>query len=464
MKNKRLFNILSILIMLGLVLIALYNAILHNPQIGYDADDYAAYIESLSQGDLPVKGDNDEFFTPPLPFVIPAVIKTLLRAPIHPILKVAQFINILIAFASVWVAVRISDEITNSSPTSRILTILFMASLPVYYKTHAFVRAEPYLVLFILLYIHRLIQLEKDDVNIRLISIQSGILFGLIVLSRQWGILILPAVAIYAIILILKRPERRSELIRAFAVSGLIAFVLSGWFYLSLLNRYGSLTAFNRDPVERLSLRNKPASFYVGTGNGLLFTDPVRDSFDNQLLPILYSETWGDYWAYFVVYGVDTRSAKPVQGGLLALALGKPEADTWLKTNRFEIAPYLGRVNLFSTIPTSVSVVSFVLVLWALLRGRLFGEDLRASSQKLVLFISIILTTLLGYLWFLVQYPSTDGDTIKATYILQIFPFLALLIGFVGDKLGQKRPRVVAAVIAALILVWFHNLPAMLTN
>jgi hypothetical protein len=447
-----------------MVVIALCNASLHNPHIGYDADDYAGYIESLSQGHLPSRGVNDEFFTPPLPFVIPAIIKTLTKAPIDTILKVAQFINVLIALGSAWVAVQISDELSDGSAVSRTLTLLFMAGLPVYYKTHAMVRAEPYLVLFILLYIHRLIQLNKEGANVLTLSIQSGIRFGLVILSRQWGILIVPAVAIYALVLILRRPDRWSELMRGFVISGLIAFALSSWFYLSLLNRYGSLTAFNRDPVERFSLRNKPASFYIGTGKGLLFSDPVRDGFDNQLLPILYSETWGDYWAYFVVSGMDARSSEPIQGGLLNLALKKEGAQTWLQTNRFQISHYLGRVNLVSLIPTAVSVVSFLLAFWALLRGRLFGQDLLTNTAPLLLFISIILTTLLGYLWFLVQYPSTDGDTIKATYVLQIFPFLALLIGYVGDKFMQKSPRAVVAMIAILIIVWIHNIPAMLTN
>lgn len=464
MKHNKLFNTLSGLILIGLVVIALYNAFLHNPQIGYDADDYAAYIESLSQGHLPNRGDNDEFFTPPLPFVIPALIKTLTKAPIDIILKVAQLINVLIALGSAWVAMRISDELTGGSAVSRTLTLLFLASLPIYYKTHALVRAEPYLMLLILLYTHRLIQLNKEGVNIQSVSIQSGVFLGLVILSRQWGILILPAVAIYALLLILRRPDRRSELIRGFALSGLIAFALSGWFYLSLLHRYGSLTAFNRDPVERFSLRNKPASFYIGTGNGLLFSDPVRDGFDNQLLPILYSETWGDYWVYFVVYGVDTRSSQPIQGGLFALALEKEGAQTWLQTNRFQIGPYLGRVNLVSLIPTAVCVVSFLIASWALLRGKLFGQDLLTNTPPLLLFISIILTTLLGYLWFLIQYPSTDGDTIKATYILQIFPFLALLIGSVGDKFMRIWPRAIAIIILLLIIVWIHNIPAMLTN
>ena len=46
---------------------------------------------------------------------------------------------------------------------------------------------------------------------------------------------------------------------------------------------------------------NPAPSFYLGSGNGNLFSDPIRGAFPNQLLPILYSETWGDYWGYFVV-------------------------------------------------------------------------------------------------------------------------------------------------------------------
>ena len=69
----------------------------------------------------------------------------------------------------------------------------------------------------------------------------------------------------------------------------------------------------------------------------------------------------------------------------------------------------------------------------------------------------------LGYLWFVLSYPdSGDGDTIKATYMMLAYPFIALQ----GAALLQKirNPRILALLGILLALVVAYNLPAMLTH
>src|SRR5579862_8457607 len=60
--------------------------------------------------------------------------------------------------------------------------------------------------------------------------------------------------------------------------------------------------AFNRGGARGLSLGNETGRFYFGLGDGRLFTEPLRPNFPNELIPIFYSETWGDYWEFFLVY------------------------------------------------------------------------------------------------------------------------------------------------------------------
>ena len=461
--NVNKLDTFSKIIIIGIVLIALANAYLHDPNVGYDADDYAAYILSIAQGDLPERGINDEFFTPPLPFVLPALIERIFHPTHSTLLKVAQFLNVLVALGSILTIARISNRLTNGNDTSRNLSLLFILILPVFYKTHAFVRAEPYLVLFILLYVEQLIRVADEAVDLGSFAITSGSLFGAVMLSRQWGVLIVPGILLYALLLFIQQAGRRRKLAGAFMLSGIIAFLLSSWFYLSLFSRYGSMTAFNRQSEGEFSLRNKPASFYIGTGSGYLFTDPVRDSFDRQLLPILYSETWGDYWEYFLVYGKDIQTGDPVQGGLLHLALQKDDWNSSIRSNRYAINQYLGRVNLVALLPTAIAVASFTWGLAVLLRTGLAGQKEPAELQ-ITLLGAMILSTLIGYLWFIIQYPTTDGDTIKATYILQIFPFIALLIGLFGKRLTSKWEWSYWIIAGVFLLTLVHNAGALITR
>ena len=46
-----------------------------------------------------------------------------------------------------------------------------------------------------------------------------------------------------------------------------------------------------------------------------------------------------------------------------------------------------------------------------------------------------------GFAWWLLMYRSTEGSTIKATYMVQVFPFLALLGGQAAQALVQRNRR-----------------------
>lgn len=454
---------LSKLILIVILVLCFVNALLHNPYVGYDAGDVVAYIESLAQARLPEVEDSDEFFAPPLPFVIPALFNGVFNLSLFLTLKLAQVINVFLALGSALVVVRISDRTLRANHPYQNLTLITLLTLPVWYKSHAHIRAEPYVVFFILLYIEQLIDLWKNRVSPHRFSLFSGGLFGAALLSRQWAILILPAVFLFAAFLLKTQNERRIQLLKAFTLSGIIAFLVSGWFYISLLVRFGSLTAFNREPTDHFSLKSKAQSFYIGLGNGLLFSDPVRDSFDNQLIPIFYSETWGDYWQYYLVNGRDMRTEDPIQGDRLYKALQEDPLPTWINTNRDEIAPYLGRVNLISLLPTTFALICFG---WGLLISIkcISNPTHYPDLLHIPLFTTIILSTLIGYLWFLIQYPSPDGDTIKASYVLQIFPFMALLIGSVGARLSESKSRIYPFIISLFVFTFIHNLGSLFSR
>ena len=56
--------------------LVLFNAVLHDPTIQYDGEDHLAYISALAQLRLPTPQDSREFFSPPLPYFLPAVAST----------------------------------------------------------------------------------------------------------------------------------------------------------------------------------------------------------------------------------------------------------------------------------------------------------------------------------------------------------------------------------------------------
>jgi hypothetical protein len=135
-----------------------------------------------------------------------------------------------------------------------------------------------------------------------------------------------------------------------------------------------------------------------------------------------------------------------------------------LETNRHKINAYLARINGLSLFPTALYVTGLlfgVTHLWRLIRNRKNTDNTVAFSLCTLL----IGASLLGYLWFVIRYPRPGkGDTIKATYMLQIFPFVFILVGGVLDGVRRHSKLAYTATLALLALVFAHNLPVVITR
>jgi len=450
-----------LLLLNGLVLI---NALLHDPRVGYDAGNHLRYLAALASGRLVTPEDSGEFFSPPLPYVFPALVMGATHLDLYWAAKLGQLLNVLLSIATSLYVLRICHLINPEGRSLKLGALGFLAILPVYYKTFSYVRGEPYVTVFATAAAYYAIRALLQRTSGLRDVVPLGIALGCAALSRQWGILLVPGLVVVWALAAIKETSRRHELTKALAITLSVSFVISAWFYLSLDHRYDSMTAFNRKGKPSFALSNQGRSFYVGLGLPQLFTDPIRSAFPNQLLPIFYSEMWGDYWGYFVVFGRDNRSNEWLVGPQIDDALAEPSSSHWLITNRRDIAAYLGRVNAVSTLPTLLAVAAVLSAGVAVGRFLRTHRPDRESSAQCLLFV-LLCTSYAGYLWFLIMYPSPGkGDTIKATYMLHTFPFVAVLVGCLFDRLGRIAPRLQIAAAAVLVVTFLHNLPAMLTR
>jgi len=445
----------------GLVLI---NACLHDPSVGYDADLHLAYIQALSQLRLVVPGDSREFFSPPLPYVLPALLISLTGVKVFWAAKFAQFLNVCLSGGLTFYLIKTCRIISERSSLA-FGSLVFLGILPVYYKTFAFVRGEPYVAFFavVIMYYTLLIVTGRHSTTLSVTIL--GLAMGLCALSRQWGILILPAVFLFMAFKCIRYPQWRKPMIGSLCLCVFLISLTSGWFYASLKFRYGSAHTFNRSSAAYFSFDNQPTEFYAGLNHKLLFTNPVRPHFPNQFLPVFYSETWGDYWGYFTLYGIDTRVRTFVNGYDLNQVLSTGTRPYWLETNYDTIGAYLGRVNLVSIFPSALGVLALVLGSIGIMRRNSHG--LSSTNQKEItgFLLLAIATSMGGYLWFLIMYPSIGkGDTIKATYMIQVFPFLAVLVGNLLEDFKTRSQTLYLFVLGCLILTFAHNIFAMVTH
>src|SRR5262249_51512172 len=286
----------------------------------------------------------------------------------------------------------------------------------------------------VIIYYTLLIFIERQFTTINATIL--GVVMGLCALSRQWGILIFPAVFLFMALQCIRYPQWRRPMTGTLCLCLLLVSLTSGWFYVALKSKYGSAQTFNRSRAAYFSFSNQPLEFYVRFSPKLLFTNPVRPNFPNQFLPIFYSETWGDYWGYFTLYGIDTRLPTFVNGYDLNQVLSSTGSrPQWLETNYDTIGAYLGRVNLVSIFPSALGLLALVSGGIAIIRRSSHGLFTTQHNEITGCLLLAIATSMGGYLWFLIMYPSGGtGDTIKATYMLQVFPVLAILVGNVLER------------------------------
>ena len=249
-------------------------------------------------------------------------------------------------------------------------------------------------------------------------AVAAGALLGLACLTRAWAVPVLVAVLVVAG---LNAWDTRRW--APFAACGAVSLALLAPWLVNQELAHCSALAFNRPPPSGSMLDRRPASFYLGPRSLRALEHPVTPLFRNELVPHLYADWWGD-WAL-------TWDSPPPPAPAALLPSG--------------IVSERARQAFIGVLPSLLALAGLIAL------GLLSGARRSASLALLPLSAVGVVT---AYVVFAVRYPSTDGDTIKATYLLMALPAAALGAAFVIDALRPRgRVWATAGVVALGVLV-----------
>jgi hypothetical protein len=441
-----------------IIAVVAYDAVVHDPMVGYDAPNHVRYAEALAAGHWPKPPEVYEYFSPPLPYVIPAAAMRLCGASSWWAVKCAQLLNVVLCLVIIRGVRRLAEAMRPGDVWMDVATLLFLATVPAFYRTLALFRGEGFVAAFGVLAACELVHVVKRDRDHS--PLLLGCYLGLAALSRQWAFGLWGGAALFFALQAIGRRAEWSSALRSAAIVLALAISLAAPFYLYLALTYGKVTAFNRQGAESLTLANQPETFYFGVDTGALRFDPIRPSAPNRMPTIFYADFWGDYWAYFLVYARDPRDGRYLFGPDFEHATTSPSD---VVTNRPSIARYLGRNLVLDVFPSAFFVVGLLAGILELPRVLRTTADRRGEVRFLA--AAMLAGSLSLFLWFVIMYPERrEGDTVKASYMLQCIPFLALLA---ADRLVALRDcsqRAFAIAFAALIVIMLHNLPAAVTR
>ncbi len=387
---------------------------------GYDAfadDLYATVVSSDLR--LPGVVETGVWHTPPLWFALAGGLRRLASATgLDPVQRPGQLLAAAAGLAICVLTLLLARTLWPERRGLHLLALVFTASSPALVRASAMYHPETLATALAAGGLLVAVRALAGGRPTLLAGAGAGALLGLGALTRAWGLAVLAAVVL-VLVLDAWRHSRWGPALALVLVSSLL---VGPW----LVNEqvaHGSALAFNRDAPSTSVLDRRPASFYLGPHALAVFRSPVAPDFRNELVPHLYADWWGD-WALTW----DT-SPPPAPGQLL---------DDGVVSARVRQS-YLG------VLPTLLALAG--------LAALGFLAIARRSAALAVLPLAA-LAVLTAYVAFAVRYPSTDGDTIKGTYLLSVLPVAAVGAAFVidaGRPAGRWWAVSVAVAVAALV-------------
>ena len=407
-------------ICLFVVAVGTWNVLRYPPGLGYDAPDHIGYADGLVPGWRLPHGTG-EYYTPPGYYAVAGsldwVTEKLGAGETH---RAAMAVDVLFVLGTVLLVWLIVRELWPGRDRLALGAAAFVALLPRTVEMEAMFHPAT-MALFACTLALWLCVRTFD--NPRYAVALGGALGAaqLVLAAALWTV-----VAVAAALALARHW-------RSLAVALVLAVVIPLPWYVHQQLTYSGLAPFPRPATPQARTggvqagnpkpiyERRPARFYVDPGLPDVITHPYRPHFVNLALPTTYSELWGDYFGHWSW----NFSHQP-----------RPPSRTRVQ---LQIQSVVG------ILPTVLAVVGWLALLYRSPR-----------VPRHLAFALLPALGLLGYLYFVVSYPTPDGDVLKGSYMLTTLPAWALAFGYALDRL---RGRAWAAALAALAVCVVAELP-----
>ena len=391
--------------------IGLWNVTHYPPGLGFDADSNIPYADGLIPG-LNLPHGTGSYYTPPGFYAAAGVADWVAKGVgLGEPHRAAMALNELFLIGTVILVALIARRLWPGRERIALGAAAFVALLPVTVETATMFHPEPLSLFLSTLALWLYLRLLDDPRYVWAL----GATLGAAQLVRAFA---LWTVAVVAIALIVGRRWRQLAVVLAVAV------VIPAPWYIHQATTYSGSPVFPRPTVAKPIYERQPASFYLDPGLPQVVTAPFRPHFVNKAWPEIYAGTWGDWFGVWSWNASATPAPSP--GARHALI----------------------RQSLVGILPTLLAIGGWLI----------FLRSARRDPARLAVAL-LPLAGIAGLLYFAISYPTADGDTIKATYMLTTTVGWALGFGYALDRL---RGRLWYAALALLALGALVELPFLL--
>jgi 4-amino-4-deoxy-L-arabinose transferase-like glycosyltransferase len=395
-------------ICLFVVAVGLWNAARYPTGDGYDAAAHMMYADGLVWG-LHFPQHVGEYYTPPGFYFVAGVADWVLKqtgygAPD----RAGQVVNVCFLLGTVLLVAAIARALWPGRRKIELGAAAFVAFLPVAVEAAAMFHPEPMSMFLTTLALWLSVRTFASPRY----AWALGVTLGVAQLVRAFALWTVAAVAIALVVG--RRP-------RALVIVIVLAALIPAPWYIHQRIKYGGQPEFPQ-PSSREVL---PATFWFDPAIPALITRPTREHHYDLWIPTSYDGIWGDY---FGVWAWHSGTPGPNHTTIVLSPSGSAR-------HRLELQSILG------LLPTLLALVG-----WALFARASFRE--RAGLAVALLPPLAIV----GYLYFAFEYWTSDGDLLKATYMLTAAGAWAIGFGYALDRLRGNWFRFTVVVLSVIAL------------
>ncbi len=414
------------------VALGTWNSIEYPPHSGYDNESNVGYARLVyDEHRLPTASDEASYYKPPGFFAAAGWLMSQ-KDDRDKGRKYVQYLNAAFYVAATILVLLLARVVFPSRQAVHLFAGGFFVLLPAVPKLaasfHPAIMSTFFAVAGLLAATWMLVNRRHEfGPSLGLAIILTG---GLLVASQN--VFVYVSVLLGFLVAAIRR-ERGSRL-RAFLPAIVVVsltILLAAPFYVRQAIKYGDpVLALRVGSDDTPLLERRPASFYTAPDLAQIFTRPYRPSYNNQFLPTAYSELWGDYFGHWV-WSAETPP------------LGRAERE-------------LIQQSGIGVLPTLLGLVGWLAFVAGLVRTRL-------ENSALVPLVALPAVAALGFFYYALAVPSSDGDTIKGSFMLVAAPAWALSFGHAADAVrgvSGLGPAVVLMLVGSALLslpfVTFH--------
>lgn len=437
-----------IFLMLAGVGLLIHNLYFYKYLGGYNYLAHVNYAQILtSDWRFPSYEESYENYNPPLFYILTGMTARVVgyfnQQDFYFNLNAYKVLEFIFSVASIYLWYRIIKRIRPGKHSFHLFFVLLVFSLPVFQKMVVMLNTEHLLMFFYSLIFWFFIEKFYVKPSIKN-TVILGLLTSLSLLTRISSLTLFLSLAAGISSLYLVRKIDFKQMAKYLIVFILVIISLTSWFYYGRRNEGIYKAGRVAEPSIPLWQR-QPIEFYTYIPFKFMMTYPFRLQKPlNHLIPIFYSDFWGDWWNYFSQrrYGISQEATR----------------DDHYLTNNERVAS-LALQNRVNLVFTMIMMAGFARLIYITLKQfftRRFGESFPIQA----IFVSISILTWLGFMLMQVKYPNWKSDAVKPSYMLNIIPiFIYAGLTFIFDVLRKVKfiyyPVLIWITLAACINLWW---------